>query len=350
MSLKTSLFKTGLNGLYYSGAHMLMSPMTRGAGVIFTLHQVPKVMPAGFHPNRILEVTDSYLEAVILRVKEKGLDIVSLDEAHKRLTTPGKHKRFCVFTFDDGYRDNLLNAYPILERHQVPFTIYVPSAYPDGKGELWWLTLEEVVRKQDYLTVNLDGEQAFLDCRTEAEKYAAFEKIYWWLRGVSEDEQRAFVRELAALYKVDMAAQCRDLIMTWDEIRMLADDPLCTIGAHTVGHYAVARLSREKALVEMREGARILECALGKWPEHFSYPYGAPTAAGQRDFALARELGFKTAVTTRPGMLFKAHKDHLTALPRVSLNGDYQSIHYLDLFLSGAPFALFNRFRRLNVA
>ena len=63
-----------------------------------------------------------------------------------------------------------------------------------------------------------------------------------------------------------------------------------------------------------------------------------------------RDLGFETAVTTRPGVLFPEHRDHLTALPRVSLNGDYQTLRYLDLFLSGAPFLLYNRLRRVNVA
>ena len=66
--------------------------------------------------------------------------------------------------------------------------------------------------------------------------------------------------------------------------------------------------------------------------------------------ALAREAGFETAVTTRKGMLFPEHRRHLTALPRVSLSGDYQSPAYTSVFLSGAPFALWNRFQRVNAA
>ena len=63
--------------------------------------------------------------------------------------------------------------------------------------------------------------------------------------------------------------------------------------------------------------------------------------------ALAREAGFKTAVTTRKGMLFGDHRRYLTALPRVSLNGEYQSLTYTALYLSGAPFALWNRFQHI---
>jgi peptidoglycan/xylan/chitin deacetylase (PgdA/CDA1 family) len=58
---------------------------------------------------------------------------------------------------------------------------------------------------------------------------------------------------------------------------------------------------------------------------HLSYPYGDAGSAGPREFAIAAELGFKTAVTTRPGVLFRSHAGHLTALPRISLNGEYHS-------------------------
>ena len=85
-------------------------------------------------------------------------------------------------------------------------------------------------------------------------------------------------------------------------------------------------------------------------PIHFSFPYGDETAARARDFALAKEAGFKTAVTTRKGVLFPAHRRYLTALPRVSLAGDYQSLTYTALYLSGATFALRNRFREVSAA
>ena len=76
---------------------------------------------------------------------------------------------------------------------------------------------------------------------------------------------------------------------------------------------------------------------------------GDPGSAGPREFALARELGFATAVTTRPGHLFADHAAHLHALPRVSVNGCHQSPAALRGLLSGVPFLAWNRGRRLNV-
>ena len=170
------------------------------------------------------------------------------------------------------------------------------------------------------------------------------------LRQCSEDEQRQRIRQLADRYGVDMKAICRDLIMTWDEIRHLASQPLVTIGAHTVAHYAVARLPEERARREMKRGADRLAEQLGARPNHLSFPYGDPNSAGPRDFRIAAELGFRTAVTTRKGLLFAEHADHLTALPRISLNGSYQSEVFTRLYLSGAPFALWNRFKKVDAA
>jgi peptidoglycan/xylan/chitin deacetylase (PgdA/CDA1 family) len=134
--------------------------------------------------------------------------------------------------------------------------------------------------------------------------------------------------------------------MSWDEIRMMAADQLVTIGAHTKSHFAVAKLSREQAREEMLGSADKIEQEIGTRPIHFAYPYGDALSEGKRDFALARECGFETAVTTLKGMLFPAHSTHLMSLPRVSLNGDYQSLAFTEVFLSGAPFALWNVFRQ----
>jgi peptidoglycan/xylan/chitin deacetylase (PgdA/CDA1 family) len=101
---------------------------------------------------------------------------------------------------------------------------------------------------------------------------------------------------------------------------------------------------------EMQMSAAVIEAALGRRPTHFSYPVGDPTSAGPREFAIARELGFKTAVTTRPGVLFPEHADHFTALPRLSLNGEFQRKRYVQVLTSGAATALWNGFRRVDAA
>jgi len=344
----TRVLKAALSALHYSGADSMIAPFTRGIGAVLMLHHVRPEKPGDFEPNRILKVTPHFLEQVIRQVRASGFEIVSLDEAQFRLVEGEYRSPFVCFTFDDGYRDNLEYAYPIFKRHDLPMAVYVPTEYPDRHGDLWWLALEKVIVKVNALSVKIDGSPRRLRCGTAAEKDAAFHSVYWWLRSIDEVDARSFVRDLCDSVDFDPDALCNDLMMTWDEIRQLAADPLVTIGAHTRRHYALAKLTLAEARVEIEESVWRIERETGKLCRHFSYPYGDETSAGPREFALVKELGLRTAVTTRKGLIHPRHACELTALPRVSLNGDYQKPRYVKVLLSGAPFAFFNIVQRAS--
>jgi peptidoglycan/xylan/chitin deacetylase (PgdA/CDA1 family) len=138
--------------------------------------------------------------------------------------------------------------------------------------------------------------------------------------------------------------------MDWSEVVGLSRHPLATIGAHSLTHRRLAHWSLAEARAEMADSKYALEARLGVEVRHFAYPVGDRTSAGQREFDLARELGFATAVTTRPGMLFSEHALRLSALPRVSVNGRWQRVEALEVLLTGAPFWLWNGGRRVGAA
>lgn len=349
--MKQSVIRSGLEALYFSGAHKLMRPLVGGVGAILTLHHVRPARRDPFQPNRLLEITPEFLETVIKRLKDSKVDFVSLDEMHRRLSERDYGRRFVALTLDDGYRDNKQWAYPIFKRHGIPFAIYVPTSFPDGLGELWWDALEKVIAANDSIMLEMDGRDCRLTCETAQEKYRVYEHLYWWLRARPSDAaMRDTVRELAARYGVDLAAICDAQCMTWDDLGEIADDPLVTIGAHTVNHVMLAKAPADVARAELKMGRAVLQAALGREPRHLSYPYGDPGSAGPREFAMAAELGYLTAVTTRPGVLFPEHGAHLNALPRISINGEFQRGRYVDVLVSGAGTAFWNGFRRLNAA
>jgi peptidoglycan/xylan/chitin deacetylase (PgdA/CDA1 family) len=349
--LRWTVIRSGLEALYFSGAHRLLGGLWGGVGAILTLHHVRPSRDDAFQPNRFLEVTPQFLDNALSALRRQGFDLIGLDEMHRRLRAGDFKRRFVCLTFDDGYRDNREWAYPILKRQKVPFAIYVPTSFPDRRGDLWWLTLEAVIAASNHVEVVLDDGIWRLTCRTTAEKYAALDVIHCALRALpSEERLRASVAELAARAGIDPAAHCAALCMNWQELAELAADPLVTIGAHTLNHPRLRKAGEPVARHEMAESAARIEAMLGIRSAHFSYPFGDPTSAGPREFALARELGFKTAVTTRPGVLFAEHREHLTALPRISLNGEFQRLRYLTVLTSGAATALWNRFRRVDAA
>jgi peptidoglycan/xylan/chitin deacetylase (PgdA/CDA1 family) len=349
--LKKAVLRTGMEALYFTGAHRWLAPLLGGVGAVLTLHHVRPPRKDAFQPNRLLEVSPAFLEDVLGALRRAQVDIVPLDELHRRLTEQDFRRRFVCLTFDDGYRDNLHHALPVLKKYRVPFAIYIPTSFPDRAGDLWWLTLEAVIARHSRIALVMDGEDRRYDCHSTEAKYELYEHIYWWLRSLeSEDELRAVVRDLGTRYGIDSASFCKDLCMTWDEIGEVAADPLATIGAHTVNHVMLKKVGDAEVRSEMQQSAAVIEAALGRKPTHFSYPVGDRTSAGPREFRIAAEAGFKTAVTTRPGVLFKAHRDHLTALPRISANGEFQQQRYLKVLMSGAGTALFNGFRRVNAA
>jgi hypothetical protein len=214
--MKQAVLRTGLEALYFTGGHVWLRPWLGGVGAILTLHHVRPRRAGDFRPNQLLEVTPRFLEAAIRRVRASGLDLVSLDEMHRRLSTGEVGRRFACLTFDDGYRDLLRHAYPILRKHEVPFAIYVPTSFPDRLGELWWLVLEIVIARNSRIGLVVDGKDRRYDCATLEEKRDLYESLYWWLRGLdTEEDLRCVVRDLAARYHVDIAQLCTDLCMTW---------------------------------------------------------------------------------------------------------------------------------------
>ncbi len=332
--------KKALLALHASGMYRLAPKSLAGVGAILMLHRVREPDGSNFTPNGILEITPTFLDATIRRLGEIGYDFVDLDEAVRRLQERDFAKPFVVFTLDDGYRDNLTNAAPVFSRHDVPFTVYLATDLPDGTAELWWVALERVIARAHKLRVRFAEGDETIACATTVEKNAAWSAIYWRLRSGSEDAMRAEIHRLAVEQRVDMSTLTRELAMNWDEVRLLAANPLARIEAHTAGHFALARLPENRARDEIARGLARHEAELGRRPRHFSYPYGDPASAGIRDFALAGEFGFASATTTRKGLLHPSHAARMTALPRVSLNGDYQDVRIVEVLLSGQPFAL----------
>jgi len=184
MIAKTTIVRTGLETLYFSGAHKFMRPFVGGVGAILMLHHVRPPRSDAFQPNRQLEVTPGYLERVIERLRQMQVDLISLDEMHRRMTERDFGRRFACFTFDDGYRDNKEWAYPVLKAAQVPFALYIATSFPDRLGKLWWLVLEAVIARNPRIALPMEGEERHINCADVDAKRAVFEQLYWWLRGL----------------------------------------------------------------------------------------------------------------------------------------------------------------------
>ncbi|CDX31501.1 Polysaccharide deacetylase [Mesorhizobium plurifarium] len=335
--------KLALNLARYSGLAPLARPFVGGIGAILMLHRVTAMPEKPNSVNRHLNIAPAFLDRLIADMKGQGYTFVSLDEAIERIRNGGKDGQFATITADDAYRDNMTEALPVLEKHRAPITIYVAPGLIDGAADLWWDVIEDIVDISSRLTLTMAGKPTLIDCSTPGMKIQAVARLNAWLTvEVPEQEQGAALRELARLngFKFGSGRPCT--LMNWDELRTMAAHPLVTIGAHTVNHRNLKRLSEADARHEIGDVRRILKEKLGEEPRHFAYPYGYASAVGCREVGFARDAGYASAVTTRHGVLRAEHADFLHALPRISVNGRYQSVAHIRTMLSGITTPLAN--------
>lgn len=311
----------------------------RGSGVIFTLHHVRPEAPSIIGPNRHLEVTPEFLDLAIRQLKKLGYDFVPLSDVPGRLKTPSG-KPFAAFTLDDGYRNNAEHALPVFARHGVPFTVFIAQGLAEHRQPLWWEIIGRLLREQDRVTFDFGQGLETVDLKTPVQQLDTFFRFasYVWAR--EETAAVADLCNLAERYGIDPLAMTRELLMGPEELKDFAAHPLVSLGAHTVTHRKLCRLTAEEATREMRQSADWLADLTGTRPTAIAYPYGSRDAVGPREFQTARDLGFVIGLTTQPGMLTEGDLSRPTALPRVSLNGYYQKPRYVTALASGIPFAL----------
>lgn len=342
-----ALRKLAMHVARYSGLAPLARPIVAPVGAILMLHRTTASPERAASFNAHLNVDPAFLDELISQLKSEGYQFVALDEAVARLRTRAGGRPFVALTADDGYRDNLVEALPVFERHRTPFTIYVAPGLIDGSAWLWWEVVDEIVARADPVVLRTAHGAENLPSATPAEKHAAFSRLARHMTvDTPEQDVHAALSELAGANGVD-PDRPRRLLMDWAELKELSRHPLATIGAHTVNHCNLRRLPEDVARRELSDAARILEQRLGQRPRHFAYPYGYAAAVGPREVGLAEEAGYDSAVTTRHGILRREHREHMTALPRISINGHYQSIAHIRTMLSGFTTPLANAGKRL---
>lgn len=341
--LKRAMITGGLEFAHLAERVGLMAS-ARGMGAIFTLHHVRPKTPQAFDPNAHLEITPEFLDAAIVHLKEEGYQFVALADMPARLAIARAGERFAAFTLDDGYRNNAMYAQPVFTRHRVPFTVFVAPGLSAKTHGIWWETLTELLRAAPHLEFDFGSGPVTMPLATPFQKQAAYDRF---ARFIQLD-----MDEASAIERLDMAAKANGvdpvmiterLVMREPELKSLALNPLASIGGHSVSHRALARLSDEEARREMDQSAERIAAIIGQRPETFAYPYGDRAAVSPREHRLARELGFRIAVTTEPGTLSPPAFDTPTTLPRISLNGLYQKPKYVGALASSIPFRLMPR-------
>lgn len=319
-------------GLFVKTGGVLSRPLLGGLGHIFMLHRVlPVPLREQWAINRSLAITPEFLERTVRWFREKDYRFVSLDEVHDILLSGRRpRQRFVCLTLDDGYRDNLEYGLPLFQRLEVPVTIYVTNGFPNGTAIPWWYLLEEAVAQAGALTL---GERQF-----RWERAAQGKAMYRDIRAAIRQLPRTGHRQalLTAFGKTDgeATALCRQLALSWDEVKQLSQEPLVTIGAHTMNHLSLSALTDEELRAEVLESKAELERHTGQEVRHFAYPFGGTADAHHREYAMVARMDFRTATLNVPGNIFAQQRGHMECLPRMGLS-DSTTQERLDHICNG---------------
>jgi peptidoglycan/xylan/chitin deacetylase (PgdA/CDA1 family) len=325
----------GLQLAYFSGFSRLAEWRGRGAGAILKFERVRPAPSERFQPLRAREVTPEFLDRMLRAFRRWNCDVISLDQVRARISEPGSVGRFVCLTFDGGYRDVATHGYPVLARHRVPFAIYLPTAFPDGLGEAWWLALEQVVARTDRIAMVIDRSERRFDTSSTSDKIDVYRFLSGWMRTLPPADLSVAINDLCKRYSVDLAAVTREAAMDWRDVAELAADPNVTFGSATVNYPLLTNLNDTAAQKEITMGRAVARAALGREVAHFAFPFGDRASFGRQHVRIVAEAGFASAATALPGVIRRSNPPDIHALPRIAWDKRRHSLRALRVMLSG---------------
>tara|TARA_B100000029_G_scaffold63741_1_gene57110 strand:+ start:2286 stop:3323 length:1038 start_codon:yes stop_codon:yes gene_type:complete len=296
--VKSKNFKNYLREIYIlkptSYLINMLSYPWKGAGAVLMYHRVLPDTQMADDLDIGMAVSSSNFEKQIKTLKSK-YKIVSMEDFNNNLKE--RKKEFMItITFDDGYKDNLDYALPILEKFQVPATVYVTTRFLEGDTWMWWYELKEEIKNKSKLDFNFKNTKYNFVIENQKQKNQAFKKLRELFLDLIKEKQ---IELLEIITKKKDRKNYSKICLSKEELKNLSKHPLITVGAHSHNHLNLKILERENLIYEIKESKVVLENLLESKIKHFSYPYGQGRQVSQREQKAVAELDFDTAVTTQ---------------------------------------------------
>ncbi len=259
----------------------------------------------GYH--RVNDERDPYFYALPTAVFERHMAYVArayrvlpLEEAVACLAHGDLPPNALCITFDDGYRDNLTHAAPILARYRLPATVFLATGFIGASAVPWFDQIASAFKTTTASAFRAPWG-AVVPLETVPERVAAIARSQAHLKTVPHAAFAGELERLCGAVAPRGAEAAKNTMLGWDDVHALRGLG-CAIGAHTVTHPILSRMSDDDAAREISESRRMIEAGCGIAPRAFAYPNGQATDYTETTVRLVREAGFQCAVTTRFGV------------------------------------------------
>nr|WP_156753111.1 MULTISPECIES: polysaccharide deacetylase family protein [unclassified Mycobacterium] len=272
-----------------------------------------------------------------LEYLRKHFNVLALEEALAALADGTLPPLAVAITFDDGTGNLATHALPVLRELNLPASVFLATG-PIGTGEtLWpdrlWLAIARTaVAEVDLAALKLGTRSLDGDARRGRVYAAAVEA----LKNLGDTERVAVLDEvLAALGYRDDGDAGPFRMLTWEQVRDMAGDPLVRLYPHTVTHPILARCGDDKVEREITDSCVAIERETGSTPRVFAYPNGRPQDFDDRAKDVLRRRGVRWALSTTPG--FADRGCDPLALPRLAVGGNATFDHFRLTVCGGLP-------------
>ena len=257
--------------------------------------------------HRVNDDADPFFPALATELFERQMALLArtyvvlpVEELVERMRRRELPRHAVAITFDDGYRDNLTHAAPILARYGLPATIFLTTGLIGTGDTAWFDRIADAFKRTRAEAYRTPWGQ-ILPLHTEAARVAALGRMLDYMKQLSDDEVRRTVETLHGGLDVSQESDLKSSMLNWDDVHALRGMGF-TIGAHTVSHPILSRVSLGRAQDEIRDSRAMIAAACGQAPCAFAYPNGAAADYTEMVSRLVREAGFTCAVTTRFGI------------------------------------------------
>ena len=206
-----------------------------------------------------------------------------------------------ALTFDDGYADNLINAKPLLERHDVPATVFVATGQTGRTDEFWWDELERLLLTSG--DAQSHDSWNVLSAADPTASHSKYRRVFDQLRALPHAERQPKLQSLRESVGDPGQGRATHRVMTAGEISRLEDGGLVEVGAHTLTHPVLSALPIADQRREVVESKAALDGMLGRSTTSFSYPYGTRADYTADTVSAVRDAGFSLACSNFVGVV-----------------------------------------------
>jgi peptidoglycan/xylan/chitin deacetylase (PgdA/CDA1 family) len=245
-------------------------------------------------------------------------------------------RRALIITFDDGYKDNYVHAFPVLKQLGLSATIFLTTGHIGRSKLFWWDRIAYCFKhtKRQQVSLAAVSPEPF-PLRTAAERAKALRTVLYWIKEVSEGYRRDFLEGLSRELDVAPPGELAEgMHMTWDDVRQMHAAGI-EFGSHTVTHPILANVTQAQLHHEISSSKKCIEEKIGRPVLSFAYPAGRRFRFNAAVRQAVSECGFHYAVAYDEGLAEEGSVDRY-ALPRIHVErGQSLSLFRANLMFPG---------------